>query len=184
LPSFTDSELISRVILDDDRNAFGELVRRYQSNIRNLLRKLTAGNHATADDLAQETFIRAYRHLSKFQGGASFSTWLYRIAYNVFLSSVQDKKIEESEEVLENTVEHASYQHSDQMLLKMDMEKAMIHLTEMERAAIALSYGKELPHEEIAHVMNCPLGTVKTALLRGKEKIRQRLIALNQQESI
>jgi len=184
LSSFSDSELISRAILHDDRNAFGELVRRYQSNVRNLLRKLTAGDHAAADDLAQETFIRAYRHLRTFQGGATFATWLYRIAYNVFLSSVRDKKNEEPEEVMENAIEHAGYQQTNRMLAKLDLEKAMVNLSEMERASIALSYGRELPHEEIARVLNCPLGTVKTNVLRGKEKIRQKLLMLYKQELV
>jgi RNA polymerase sigma-70 factor (ECF subfamily) len=82
----TDAELITRVLVRDDRRAFGELVARHQSAVRGLLRRLTGGDLAQADDLAQETFLRAYRGLRGYRGGAKFSSWLYRIACNVFFS--------------------------------------------------------------------------------------------------
>src|SRR5689334_6616190 len=85
-PSPTDAELIARAVINDDRHAFSELVRRYQSGVRATLRRLTAGNHALADDLAQETFLLAYRNLRTFRQEARFSTWLYRIATNAFLA--------------------------------------------------------------------------------------------------
>jgi len=78
----TDVELIARVLVEDDRHAFSELVHRYQSAILATLRRLTAGNHALADDLAQETFLLAYRNLKSFRQEARFPTWLYRIATN------------------------------------------------------------------------------------------------------
>ena len=90
----SDGELIARVLVQDDRHAFGELVRRHQSAVRACLRKLTAGNHALADDLAQETFLLAYRNLRSFRQQAKFSTWLYRIAYNAFLA--ERRKIKEA----------------------------------------------------------------------------------------
>src|SRR5260221_5648201 len=88
----TDAQLIARVVVQDDRHAFSELVRRYQSIIRATLRRLTAGNHALADDLAQETFLLAYRNLKSFRQEARFSTWLYRIATNVFLADARKRK--------------------------------------------------------------------------------------------
>src|SRR5438093_11522729 len=80
----TDADLVARVLVDDDQHAFGELVRRHQSAVRGLLRQLTRTDIALADDLAQETFIRAYKNIRSFRGEARFSTWLYRIAYNCF----------------------------------------------------------------------------------------------------
>jgi RNA polymerase sigma factor (sigma-70 family) len=80
----TDADLVARVLVDDDQNAFGELVRRHQTKVRGLLRQLTRTDVALADDLAQETFLRAYKHIRSFRGEARFSTWLYRIAYNCF----------------------------------------------------------------------------------------------------
>src|SRR5215470_11191411 len=90
--SVSDAELIARVVVSDDRHAFGELVRRHQSAIRATLRRLAAGNLALADDLAQETFLLAYRNLKSFRQEARFSTWLYRIAYNAFLADARKTK--------------------------------------------------------------------------------------------
>jgi RNA polymerase sigma factor (sigma-70 family) len=88
----TDANLVARVIVDDDQHAFGELVRRHQSNVRGLLRQLTRTDIALADDLAQETFLRAYKNIRRFRGEAKFSTWLYRIAYNCFREEARRRK--------------------------------------------------------------------------------------------
>src|SRR5580765_5663432 len=93
-PQLTDAQLIARVVVHDDRHAFSELVRRHQSSVRATLRRLTAGNHALADDLAQETFLLAYRKLATFRQEAQFSTWLYRIATNAFLTDARKRKEE------------------------------------------------------------------------------------------
>src|SRR6184192_1195015 len=90
--AISDAQLIARVLVQDDRHAFGELVRRHQSTVRASLRKLTRGNIALADDLAQETFLLAYRNLKSFRQDAKFSTWLYRIAYNAFLADARKMK--------------------------------------------------------------------------------------------
>jgi RNA polymerase sigma-70 factor (ECF subfamily) len=73
---FSDAHLITRVLRAGDPNAFGELVRRYQSPVRSFLRRLTRGDEALADDLAQETFLRAWRKLETFRAEARFSSWL------------------------------------------------------------------------------------------------------------
>src|SRR5258708_7858011 len=91
-PAISDAQLIARVLVQDDRHAFGELVRRHQSAVRTTLRRLTGGNHALADDLAQETFLLAYRNLRSFRQEAKFSTWLYRIGYNAFLADARKMK--------------------------------------------------------------------------------------------
>ena len=93
-PPLTDAQLIARVVIHDDRHAFSELVRRHQSAVRTTLRRLTAGNHALADDLAQETFMLAFRNLGSFRQEAKFSTWLYRIATNAFLADARKRKEE------------------------------------------------------------------------------------------
>ena len=72
----TDADLLARVIVDGDQHAFGELVRRHQSPVRGLLRQLVRADVELADDLAQETFIRAYKNIRSFRGEAKFSTWL------------------------------------------------------------------------------------------------------------
>src|ERR1043165_5242318 len=90
----SDAQLIARCLVGDDRHAVAALVRRHQSGVRACLRKLTAGNHALADDLAQETFVNAWRNLAAFRQEARFSTWLYRIATNCWLANARKRKEE------------------------------------------------------------------------------------------
>ena len=84
-----------------NRKAFNELVVRYQSPIRRFFLNQTLGNEALSDDLAQDTFVKAYLNITKFRGDASFSTWLYRIAYNVFYDSTRNSKHTEELETAE-----------------------------------------------------------------------------------
>jgi RNA polymerase sigma-70 factor (ECF subfamily) len=186
-PQVSDAQLIARALVTDDRHAFAELVRRHQSGVRACLRKLTAGNHALADDLAQETFVLAWRNLKSFRQEARFSTWLYRIATNCWLGDARKRK----EELLGDRVEavadddaagaatgdamHAD--HARASSLKLDLERAMRVLTDAERAAIVQCYHNDLTHEEAAYVLGCPVGTVKTHVLRGKQKLKAALAA-------
>jgi RNA polymerase sigma-70 factor (ECF subfamily) len=182
-----DAQLIARVVVHDDRHAFSELVRRHQSTVRATLRRLTAGNHALADDLAQETFMLAYRNLKSFRQEARFSTWLYRIATNAFLAHARKRK----EELLgDRDAEVTGDEDGDAprfdaaapdparaATLRIDMDRALGVLSESERAAIVQCYHNDLSHEEAALVLNCPVGTVKTHILRAKQKLKSRLAA-------
>ena len=186
-PPLSDAELIARVVLHDERHAFSELVRRYQSAVRTTLRRLTSGNHALADDLAQETFMLAYRNLASFRQEAKFSTWLYRIATNAYLADARKRK----EELLgDRDVDLPDDEAADRedgppggsdpqrsVSLSMDMARAMAGLSDAERAAIVQCYHNDLSHEEAAQVLNCPVGTVKTHILRAKQKLKSRLAA-------
>jgi RNA polymerase sigma factor (sigma-70 family) len=187
-PSHTDGELIARVVVNDDRGAFSELVRRHQSAVRATLRRLTAGNHALADDLAQETFMLAYRNLGSFRHDARFSTWLYRIATNAFLADARRRREEllgDRDDDLADVDGTDEDPHSAAAVpdparaatLRMDMDRALALLSEAERAAIVQCYHNDLSHEEAAQVLNCPVGTVKTHILRAKQKLRSRLAA-------
>src|SRR5579862_6464672 len=144
-PTVSDAQLIARVVVHDDRHAFSELVRRHQSAIRSTLRRLTHGNAALADDLAQETFLLAYRNLKSFRQDAKFSTWLYRIAYNAFLGDARKTKelsLDDSAD-LETTAwaaEDAQPGLERQASLKTDLERAMSVLSNAERAAIVQCY--------------------------------------------
>jgi RNA polymerase sigma factor (sigma-70 family) len=186
-PALSDAELIARALVADDRHAFAELVRRHQSTVRACLRKLTAGNHALADDLAQDTFVLAWRNLKSFRQEARFSTWLYRIATNCWLGDARKRK----EELLGDRVDAVADDEADAMphidavnadhargaSLKLDMERAMAVLSDAERAAIVQCYHNDLTHEEAAYVLGCPVGTVKTHVLRGKQKLKAALAA-------
>ena len=184
----TDAELIARALVGDDRHAFAELVRRHQSAVRACLRRLTAGNHALADDLAQETFLLAWRNLKSFRQEARFSTWLYRIATNCWLADARKRKEtllgdadadvaddgEGGDAATGGETAHAS-DHARGAALKVDMERAMAVLSEAERAAIVQCYHNDLSHEEAAFVLGCPVGTVKTHVHRAKQKLKAAL---------
>jgi RNA polymerase sigma factor (sigma-70 family) len=175
----SDAQLIARVLVQDDRHAFGELVRRHQSAVRACLRKMTAGNHALADDLAQETFLLAFRNLRSFRQEAKFSTWLYRIAYNAFLADRRKMKElplpddEDADDVATHDGSTAPVARA--VALSVDLQRAMSVLSDAERAAIVQCYHNDLSHEEAAFVLGCPVGTVKTHILRAKQKLKARL---------
>ena len=97
--SFTDTDLIARVLASDDHNAFAELVRRYQSPVRAFLTRMTRGDSHLADDLAQDTFLKAWQKLRTYRGGAKFSTWLFGIAINEFRGAARRRKELSFEEI-------------------------------------------------------------------------------------
>lgn len=171
----TDANLIARVIVEDDQHAFGELVRRHQSSVRGLLRQLTRTDIALADDLAQEAFLRAYKNIRSFRGEAKFSTWLYRIAYNCFREDARRRK--ELVGIDEARWESESDPQAADAALRHDLMYALSLLPLHERTAILLCCQNGLSHEEAARVLDIPLGTVKTNVLRGREKLRRTLAA-------
>lgn len=172
----SDADLILAVLERDDRNAFAEIVRRHQSQVRTTLRRLTKGDVALADDLAQETFVLAWRNLRHFRFEARFSTWIYRIAFNAWQSDARKRR-----EVLLDTddempaFEVAEAQPAVDAVSRIDLERALATLSDGERAAIAACYYADLSHEEAAEMLGLPLGTVKTHILRGKAKLKARL---------
>jgi RNA polymerase sigma-70 factor (ECF subfamily) len=179
-PAISDAQLIARVLVHDDRHAFGELVRRHQSAVRATLRRLTGGNHALADDLAQETLMLAYRNLRSFRQEAKFSTWLYRIAYNAFLADARKTKelpLPEDADADDQgaAMADAATPVARSAALSVDLARAMTVLSDAERAAIVQCYHNDLSHKEAAYVLGCPVGTVKTHVLRAKQKLRARL---------
>jgi RNA polymerase sigma-70 factor, ECF subfamily len=169
----TDADLVARVFVDDDQHAFGELVRRHQSAVRGLLRQLTRTDVALADDLAQQTFLRAYKNIRSFRGEARFSTWLYRIAYNCFREDARRRK-----ELVGIDEEQLQTQHDPQATnpgLRHDLMRALSLLPLNERSAVLLCCQTGLSHDEAARVLDIPLGTVKTNVLRGREKLKRML---------
>jgi RNA polymerase sigma factor (sigma-70 family) len=173
--SFTDADLIARVLSREDENAFGELVRRYQSPVRGFLSRMTNDSHL-GDDLAQETFLKAWQKLHTYRGGAKFSTWLFAIAFNEFRSAARRRKelaLEDVDEAQETSREPGASPDG----LRLDLTEAIKRLNSNERGAIVLCCQNGLSHEEAAEVLSCPLGTVKTNVLRGREKLKKYLAA-------
>jgi RNA polymerase sigma factor (sigma-70 family) len=173
----TDSELIARALATEDRAAFGELVRRHQSAVRRFLRQLTGGDAAQADDLAQETFLQAWRSLGRFRGEASFSTWLLGIARNHARNAWRRQRLELPGAGPERPDESASPARA--AALSQDLTAALQRLEPDEQNVLHLCYQQGLSHSEISAVLGWPLGTVKTSLARSKDKLRQLLAVWN-----
>ena len=171
--AFTDADLIARVLLHEDQNAFGELVRRHQSPIRGFLMKMNNGDAHLADDLAQETFLKVWKNLGSFRGTAKFSTWLFGIACNEWRQHARGRKELALDELDDHPPEAEHPAAAASSNLRLDLAEAMKRLTDAERAAIVLCCQNGLTHDEAAQALSCPLGTVKTNVLRGKEKLRK-----------
>lgn len=164
-----DLMLVSRVTLLGDKTAFDHLTRKYQSPVRRFLQNLTMGDVQLSDDLAQETFIKAYLNLRSFQGMSGFSTWLFRIAYNVHYDFLRSKKI--TSDIDESEVNRKYSEENEFSAEKTDIHQALKYLRREERTAILLFYMEDKTQQEIAKIMQCPVGTVKTYLLKGKENL-------------
>ena len=165
----SDAELVARVVAADDRSAFELLVRRHQSPLRNFLRRLARSDHARADDLAQETFIKAYRSIHTYRGTAKFSSWLYRIAYNTFLNDERGRlPAAEFDEAQHAAVADRAAHAGDEL----DIDRALQLLSTRQQAVFDLHYRKGMTHEEVANALELPLGTVKSDLARGHERLR------------
>jgi RNA polymerase sigma-70 factor (ECF subfamily) len=170
-----DQALVARALLGNDHRAFEQLLRRHQGMVRAQLRRLLHGDHAMADDLAQETFLLAWRKLDQFRGDARFATWLYRIAYSCFLQACR-KRSWPAGDADDDEVEHlpAPRQAVD---LQMDVERAMRRLSAAEQTVLLHCVQLGLSHDETAYVLAMPLGTVKTHATRGKAKLKTWLAA-------
>lgn len=165
-----ESALISRVVVSDDHDAFAELVRLHQSAIRQFLRRLTGTNWDRADDLAQETFWKAYRHLATFQGRGRFLSWLFGIAYQLFIT---DKRRARGATFVPLEDDLASDVDAGQRFAETrTFDELMTMLRAEERAAVILHYRHELTHVEIADTLALPVGTVKTLIRRARLKLK------------
>lgn len=164
-----DTWLISRVILKGDKKAFNRLVELYQSPVRRFFLHLTDGNEELGKDLAQETFIKAWLNIASFRAASSFSTWLFRIAYNCFYDHTRSTK-----QIYNVEIENIKNNASDEIPYKdfdMDFNEALKILKEDERTVMLLFYMEDLSVKEIAKIMSCPVGTIKSHLFRGKKKL-------------
>lgn len=173
-----DLALVARIRLGNDARAFEQLVRRHQGMVRAQLRRLLHGDQAAADDLAQEVFLLAWRKLDQFRGEASFSTWLYRIAYACFLQVYRKKSLALADEGDGDEGEAGSLPEPTRAIdLRIDMERAMQRLSTGEQTVLLHCVQLGLSHEETAYVLSMPLGTVKTHANRGKAKLKKWLSA-------
>lgn len=168
-----DSALVARVLLTEDRRAFEQLIRRHQGMVRAQLRRLLRGDDAKADDLAQETFLLAWRKLHQFRGEARFSTWLFRIAYSCFLQA--RRKSSAALPDMDGSAPATDIVAREAIDLRLDIERAMRSLSETEQIVVLHVVQLGLSHDEAAYVLAMPIGTVKSHINRGKAKLRRLL---------
>lgn len=163
----TESEGLARRAAAGDVAPFDALVRLHQSQLRAFLLRLTGGRHALADDLAQETFLEAWRKIRQFQASGPFIAWLMRIAWSRYLMEARRRKLEPL-----GDEERSGDDPRDASIAKLDLERAMARLVPAERAALTVCYAMGFSHGEAARILNMPLGTLKSHVLRGREKLQ------------
>jgi RNA polymerase sigma-70 factor, ECF subfamily len=163
----SETELVDRAA-DGDAAAFGQLVRDHQSRLRGFLRRLTRGDAALADDVAQDAFLEAWRNIGQFRGEGTFAGWLTRIAYRRYLKLARGRKLEPLEDVDTASINAAPD-------AKLDLEKAMAQLSLPQRASLTMCFALGYSHEEAAAILEMPVGTLKSHIARGRERTRQLL---------
>ncbi|HHW4680816.1 MAG TPA: RNA polymerase sigma factor RpoE [Xylella taiwanensis] len=180
-PQSLDLELVRRV-QSGEHTAFDALVRKYQHRVIALIGRYIA-DWSECQDVAQETFVRAYRAIGSFRGDAQFSTWLHRIAVNTSKNHLaarnrarptDDIEIEEAEQF--NHTTHLSDTNTpERELMRQELEQIVMNavqaLPEEFKTALTLCEAEGLSYEEIAQRMDCPIGTVRSRIFRAREAI-------------
>ncbi len=172
----------------NDRAAFNEIVLRYKSKVYNYIYRMVH-SAPDAEDLTQETFVRAYLSIRSFQSRASLNTWLFRIATNLCIDySRKSKKSQglttslvqesESEDEAERDIPDVAFDPQRLLLNKelgQQLDLAIRELPEKLRTVVLLYDLEGLPYDEIGNIVGCPLGTVKSRLFNARATLRQRL---------
>ncbi len=175
-----DADALARA-RDGDRRAFGTLVRKYQRRVYATAYHVT-GNHSDADDVVQETFVRAYRKLASFDGRAEFFTWLYRVAVNTSLNHLRRRRrvhLGEGEDAAARD-NRASPGHDPREWAELGQRMravlaAMAELSAKLRVTLVLATIEGLPYREISQVLEIPEGTVAWRVSEARKQLRARL---------
>jgi len=161
-----DVELAAHAVAGD-RRAFGELVRRHGAGVRALLRRMGAG--AEADDVAQDAFLAAFERIAEFRGEGTFAGWVKRIAARQYLRRLQRQRRLKALTVEASEADPPLACAADG---RIDLDEGMRALGQGERLCVSLCFGAGFSHAEAAEALNLPLGTVKSHVKRGLEKLR------------
>ena len=173
LASLHDVELAS-LAGAGQRAAFGELVRRHGSAVRALVRRMGADG-STADDVAQDACLTAFERIAEFRGEGTFQAWIKRIAGRLYLKRIKRSALlilaAETPEPEQEACQEVSAN------VRLDLDEALKSLAPAERMCVSLCYGAGFSHAEAAELLNAPLGTVKSHVKRGLDRLRGRLAA-------
>jgi len=167
-----DLDLVAQAATGD-RGAFGELVRRHGSAVRGLIRRMGADS-ALADDVAQDAFLTAFEQIGDFRGEGTFQSWVKRIAARLYVRRWRrDSRLDLMAETPEpdGNVTAGEAGVAD----RIDLDEALRSLSAVERVCVSLCYGGGLSHAEAALALNTPLGTVKSHVKRGLDRLRARM---------
>lgn len=180
----TDEQALVRRARQGDMGAYDDLVRRYQERIYATIYHMTS-NHEDANDLAQETFIKAYQALKSFKGGSSFYTWIYRIAVNKTINFLKQRKnrVHMSLNDLDFNAEHdpdlvalvsdqTPRREVNLAELQEKLNEAMQKLSDSHRLVVTLHDVQGLAHDEIAEIMDCNIGTVRSRLFYARQQLQ------------
>jgi RNA polymerase sigma factor (sigma-70 family) len=174
--SMADDLLVKHCVAGD-RHSFRILYRRHQHHVRQILYQLC--DPTNLDDLVQEVFLRAWKGLPKFRQNSQFSTWLYRIAWNV--SSDRRKTLAQDRSRLQTIARSVSSQHDDPDVMQLHYQdlvrKGLNSLSEDHRSILVLHDLEELPQKEVAEILEIPVGTVKSRLFHARSGMRKFLEA-------
>jgi RNA polymerase sigma-70 factor (ECF subfamily) len=176
LAAAAEATLAALAIAGDD-SAYGELVRRRQSQIRNLLRRLCR-DPALADDLAQQSFLQGWRRVRSLQAPAAFGGWLRKIAVNTWLQHIRTRGDCTLQPLSPKpSTAESDPRHEPTIAERVDLDRALSQLPPDVRLCVALAYGEQMSHREIADAADLPLGTVKSHIARGATRLRTLLSA-------
>jgi RNA polymerase sigma-70 factor, ECF subfamily len=168
---------LAGLAISGDDSAYAELVRRRQSWIRDLLRRLCR-DPTLADDLAQQSFLQAWRRVRTLQSPAAFGGWLRKIAVNTWLQHVRVRGDHGVVPTREEQTEHVdALAHEPMVAERVDLDRALSQLPADVRLCIVLAYSERMSHREIAEATDLPLGTVKSHITRGAARLRDVLSA-------
>mgnify|MGYP000868973984 FL=1 len=182
-------EILVKMAKKGDVSAFSELVKRYERYILNLVYR-TLGYSEDAEDIAQETFIKAYNNIKKFREESKFSTWLSKIAINLCRDKFRSKshKEENLEDGVWLTIPQNSYYDPEETAERMEIQekirKAVASLPEELRVVFVLRELEDLSYEEISKMLNIPIGTVESRIYRARMKLKTLLSDLRTVEEV
>ena len=179
--SIDDDYSIIRQFIDGDKSAFQVLVKRHKEKVRNIV-YLTMNNSALVDDIAQEVFITVYRNLKNFRFESQFTTWLYRITVNRCKDYLRRMNVRKIFSPLDESFEVAEYstpvENNDISKIVMD---AISKLPAKLRMPLILKDIEGFSYQEISETLNCEMGTVKSRIFRGREKLKEMLHLLEKE---
>jgi RNA polymerase sigma factor (sigma-70 family) len=183
-PQPSEESILVRKAQRGDLAAYDELVRRYQERIYATIYHMTS-NHEDANDLAQDTFIKAYQALKSFKGGSSFYTWIYRIAVNKTINFLKQRKnrshmslndldfnAEHDPDLVALVSDKTPRRDAGLSELQEKLNEAMLRLSEPHRLVVTLHDVQGLAHEEIAEIMDCNIGTVRSRLFYARQQLQ------------